>query len=689
MDAVELGYPVDVPKLMGSDGFGRARVTVNEVEAVACESNTRVSIIVNTPIERCSTFLRQKDVTSTVNDLESTWDKIQKTEPRKHDSQLPSLHVEDSSAQLKSGSTSCPSSTSRSELQRKTGKVSRSSSGCSKRPRLAQLEDNMSSAGVNDIKDISDNVGPHPTTKCNPLEKSQTVKQKSHVSGKRGDKRNFKVSMKAKYDSFSMRAGLMSFSSAAGGNNFFGAYGLKSDIDDITKHVDDLSLRDLLDGTYKCPSLGKDKGKKATNMNESFVQSVRKACSILPLAKPPQSQNFTEVDSCTNKKLVTCPRAPFHRYQAVLMLIKEIPAHLVCHHATRFVIRNDLGSWMGGESCSKPGATTNLDFPLYQPKDILERLALPRPKDLEALLLDAAKPSAPSRNNSDIRSGKHISRRASLPPFPWSHTYNGHCRTNSDAVKLLTSRSTCQGRWARINSSAILGASTDSFTNLELLTYDQSLVPPSTSVSTPWCEWGSSSTVTSSKSSLVNPESGAEQKDPVNAGHCPRIVAAAETLCDMAARSSRKKPDGVLGWLKKPSQKAMKARKSKSFEKPGVFITRFSQSGPDNLVRSGVNKITPSKRPKLSTMESKKNPSHTNGIRKGLTNWSAPRSSRSSPSKSVRDSIAETKHSTADNLRQSCMMPPPSRVLDKTCNGQQKIQTIMPADWDRGRDRVD
>ncbi|XP_031249622.1 uncharacterized protein LOC116107497 isoform X1 [Pistacia vera] len=676
MDAVELGYPVDVPKLMGSDGFGRARVTVNEVEAVACESNTRVSIIVNTPIERCSTFLRQKDVTSTVNDLESTWDKIQKTEPRKHDSQLPSLHVEDSSAQLKSGSTSCPSSTSRSEVQRKTGKVSRSSSGCSKRPRLAQLEDNMSSAGVNDIKDISDNVGPHPTNKCNPLEKSQTVKQKSHVSGKRGDKRNFKVSMKAKYDSFSMRAGLMSFSSAAGGNNFFGAYGLKSDIDDITKHVDDLSLRDLLDGTYKCPSLGKDKGKKATNMNESFVQSVRKACSILPLAKPPQSQNFTEVDSCTNKKLVTCPSSSISSVSSSVDVDKGdscSPGLSSCNK----------------ESCSKPGATKNLDFPLYQPKDILERLALPRPKDLEALLLDAAKPSAPSRNNSDIRSGKHISRRASLPPFPWSHTYNGHCRTNSDAVKLLTSRSTCQGRWARINSSAILGASTDSFTNLELLTYDQSLVPPSTSVSTPWCEWGSSSIVTSSKSSLVNPESGAEQKDPVNAGHCPRIVAAAETLCDMAARSSRKKPDGVLGWLKKPSQKAMKARKSKSFEKPGVFITRFSQSGPDNLVRSGINKITPSKRSKLSMMESKKNPSHTNGIRKGLTNWSAPRSSRSSPSKSVRDSIAETKHSTADNLRQSCMMPPPSRVLDKTCNGQQKIQTIMPADWDRGRDRVD
>ncbi|XP_044481248.1 uncharacterized protein LOC123207830 isoform X2 [Mangifera indica] len=112
MDAVELEYPVDVPKFIGSDGFGRASVTVNEV--VACESNTRgVSIIAKSSIERCSTFLRQK-------------------------------------------------------------------------------------------------------------EKSQIVKQKSNVNGKRSDKRNFKNSMKGNYDSLFVKAGLVSFCSAAGGNSFFG-----------------------------------------------------------------------------------------------------------------------------------------------------------------------------------------------------------------------------------------------------------------------------------------------------------------------------------------------------------------------------------------------------------------------------------------------------------------------------------
>lgn len=60
MDAVELGYPVGVPNVMGSEVFGRARVTVNEVDAAARESNSRVSILVNTSIDRCSTFLNQK-----------------------------------------------------------------------------------------------------------------------------------------------------------------------------------------------------------------------------------------------------------------------------------------------------------------------------------------------------------------------------------------------------------------------------------------------------------------------------------------------------------------------------------------------------------------------------------------------------------------------------------------------------
>lgn len=120
-------------------------------------------------------------------------------------------------------------------------------------------------------------------------------------------------------------------------------------------------------------------------------------------------------------------------------------------------------------------------MPLRQPNHILERLDLAPHKDLESLLLDATKPGLFSKSTPDPCSGKQMSRRASLPPFPWSNTSNWHCRSSSDAGKLSTSRGTCQGRWLRIERNTVtsLGISTSDFTDLESMTYDQSLVPSS------------------------------------------------------------------------------------------------------------------------------------------------------------------------------------------------------------------
>lgn len=55
------------------------------------------------------------------------------------------------------------------QLQRKTAKVSRSGNGCSKRPRLvAQMEDSMSLAGVDDKKDMTDKLESNPTRCTSP-----------------------------------------------------------------------------------------------------------------------------------------------------------------------------------------------------------------------------------------------------------------------------------------------------------------------------------------------------------------------------------------------------------------------------------------------------------------------------------------------------------------------------------------
>ena len=173
-------------------------------------------------------------------------------------------------------------------------------------------------------------------------------------------------------------------------------------------------------------------------------------------------------------------------------------------------------------------------------------------------------------------------------------------------------------------------------------------------------------------------------------GHCPRLLAAAQTLCDIATKSLRQNPNGITRWLKNPSQKAMKAHKTKSIEKPEeIYVTPSSVSGSDKLVRSDVDQIIPSKRPKLSVVENKKDLSHINGVRKGPIAWSTPRSSRSSPGKSLRDSVVKIRHSTANVVKPPFTIHPPATVLDKPCNSQRKLRKLMPVEWKRGRDRLD
>lgn len=168
------------------------------------------------------------------------------------------------------------------------------------------------------------------------------------------------------------------------------------------------------------------------------------------------------------------------------------------------------------------------------------------------------------------------------------------------------------------------------------------------------------------------------------------VLDAAQTLCDIATHYFKQNPDGIIRWPKKPSQKVMKARKLKSNEKlEETFAASISVVPSNSMVRS-VDQLMSSKKPKLSMVESSKDLDHPNCLRRGPINWSTPRSSRSSPSKSLKDSIAETRHSTASIFKQSCMMPPPARVvLDKACTSQQKVRKLLPMDWNRGRDGLD
>ncbi|KAJ7952241.1 Chromosome segregation in meiosis 3 [Quillaja saponaria] len=689
MDAVELPLPVDVsvvPKLMGSEGFVRAGVTVKEVGG---RGSDRVSIQVNPSVDRCISYLSKKEVAIVTTTTESSsWDHFPETEFCKNSSQLPNIPSEYVAKNVHSMDKRCPMITSVPEvarLQRKAGKATKSSISSSKRLRMSQAETSTSLTVVEERKDMSDKLRLDPT-KCTSAEKNQLVKQKSNVNSKRGDKRSFKLSVKTKFDSSSMKLGSSSFSSASGGNSLFGLYGLKSDFHDVTKLVEDPPLNELLSGTYSCPALSKDKGKKEANTNEKFFSSVKRAFSILQVPKSVQSQNIAEMDSYSNKKMSACQ----------LNLVSTIESGANGDNGQYSVTE---ASQCHKDSCNEAEtACISLDFPIHQPKDVLGRIALPPPRDLESLLLDANKPAGSTKNTPDLRAGKQIFRWPSLPPFPWSHAFGGHSRSNSDAVKLSASKSICHGRWARIgNIASSVGIAGDLFTNLDSLTYDQSLVPSggpkmgssdnkvflSLFANQSFCHQDSSSLVFS-RTSQVTVESGGQWNNQMTDGHCPRLFAAAQTLYEMATCALRN-PDGIVRWQKRPSQKTIKGRNLKSKVKLEETLGTPIPVIESDLVRS-MEQVIPSKKRRLSTA-GKKVGGPSNCVKRGPINWPTSRPSRSLHCTSVRDSTVETKHSTGSILKQSCIMPPPARILDKPCDNQQTARKLVSMDWKRGRNK--
>ena len=83
-------------------------------------------------------------------------------------------------------------------------------------------------------------------------------------------------------------------------------YGSKHDICDFAKHLDEVSLNELLDGSCKHPKSVKDKEKETEIVNGSILVSVRQACSILQLQKPTQTPNVAAIDGTYNHNASSC-----------------------------------------------------------------------------------------------------------------------------------------------------------------------------------------------------------------------------------------------------------------------------------------------------------------------------------------------------------------------------------------------
>jgi hypothetical protein len=223
-----------------------------------------------------------------------------------------------------------------------------------------------------------------------------------------------------------------------------GAHGLKPDIRDITNNVENLPLSELLDGTYKYSSLGREKGKKVLHTKDELLVSVRKAFSMLSDVDCSHGKdaNFTpsprlqsaSTSSCDIKDQCSDKPSTLVKVKVSVIMFES----LACLEAPH----NSIHPYFNSTTAQDPLQTEVCNTILHCPKDILSRLTLPHGHDLDSLL------SAGSECSAAVPS--MTIHGASLPPFPWSYSQAGGYRPSVDSGKHGSSRSNSHWQWMRV-----------------------------------------------------------------------------------------------------------------------------------------------------------------------------------------------------------------------------------------------
>lgn len=284
---------------------------------------------------------------------------------------------------------------------------------CPKRPKLEPAQ-NTRAVEAKGHESLPHKIVPE-MTQCTASEKSRLLKQKRFSDAKRIDKKNARSGVRSKYDCFTSKSGYGNYDSSFLGNGVLGAHGLKPDIRDITNNVENLPLSELLDGTYKYSSLGREKGKKVLHTKDELLVSVRKAFSML-----------SDVDCSHGKDANFTPSPRLHSASTSSCDIKD-----QCSDKPSTLVK-----------VKDPLQTEVCNTILHCPKDILSRLTLPHGHDLDSLL------SAGSECSAAVPS--MTIHGASLPPFPWSYSQAGGYRPSVDSGKHGSSRSNSHWQWMRV-----------------------------------------------------------------------------------------------------------------------------------------------------------------------------------------------------------------------------------------------
>ncbi|CAL5022749.1 unnamed protein product [Urochloa decumbens] len=547
---------------------------------------------------------------------------------------------------------------------------------CPKRPKLEQVQ-TCRDAEAKGHDFISQKNVPE-LTQCSTSEKSRLLKQKRISDSKRIDKKNIRSGVRSKYDCFSSKAGLANFDSGFSGNSILGAHGLKSDVRDITNHIENLSLSELLNGTYKYISLGRDKGKKVLRTKDELLVSVRKAFSML-----------SDMDYCNAK-------------DANSILSPKFPSS----STSSYDVKEQCGDKL--PPVVKDSSQINVcDTALCTPKDILSRLTLTHGQDLDSLL-------SPGSESTAVKSylPSMTVHGATLPPFPWSQSQAGGSRQSVDCGKHGSSRSNSQWQWVRVGSNLTLNYEDSSVHKIDDLLQEMdaaklSMMECDGRYNLCGTESTSGSLVQNIHSRKIGSEN-AQQLQSLDHGDSsdglqkydsehsllktpqvpPTIQRAAEILCGMRRSTEswnvQGYSNGAIKWPKSPSEKVMKARKASP-----QFGTAESSSGSRNNDPTWNGSHHSTKK----VVDRKNDSTRLNNPSKGTIRWPVPIEDGASPVRSERGLMLDTRQPHGNGGRHPVQASSQAR-LEKEYENQQKLRKATltsslgsAGDWNRERNR--
>ncbi|KAM0939399.1 hypothetical protein DsansV1_C20g0162761 [Dioscorea sansibarensis] len=475
---------------------------------------------------------------------------------------------------------------------------------CPKRPRTDLPEHSLKTCGSDASHEITRNVGVDIIS-CNSAERSRTIKQKRCQDSKKTEKRSFRAGGKLKYET-----GLAGSDSTCVVNNILGSYGLKSELHDVAELIDEVSLSELLDGSHRYSKLYPDKGKKTGNANENTLALVRRACDILT--------SHSAIDGNVAKKSST----GILNLNDCSVKISDVDGIHKCIEESLSSKVEDHGQGnMKNSTLNRPKKVLNrLALPPANDLDVLVRDSnVPSLfPESTTTLRSGNLPTFPwsFTHNGTCKSSSDISKSSSaritcqsrwVRMWKYSASVGDECSSSSD-LDIRKSYNKCNSlnqqkiddllqymkslslpdkafEQSVIISNDLLEAKPVYFTTPmeasgvydsraqfgkqtnfhDCLQHNMSSCKDQHACSTNRCSDGSH--CKSTNGGCGQSPSLSPMLDSLKSGHSQRVLAAAETLCEIASSSNaiktRNQNDGNLRWLKVAPQKTiMKSRKS-------------------------------------------------------------------------------------------------------------------------------